>query len=792
MSMNNINCVTAEKNKCFGCRACANICPAGAICMKEDEEGFFYPAIDDKKCTNCGLCKKACPSLNKSEVYNSNSDNPDCYAVMANDDIRMKSSSGGAFTLLAEYVLDKGGYVCGVAYTKGSLVQHIIINTKDELDRLRGSKYVQADTNNVYLKIKKLLKDNKLVLFSGTPCQVAGLNTFLGKKYDNLITVDILCHGVPPQKIFDMYLKEAAQGDFINTNFRDKVTGWDVYTTTTTTSGVFSYTKEQCLYLNAFLKNMCLRPSCGSCPFTKIPREADFTIADFWAVERFNEKLNDKFGTSMLLTNSVKAAEIFRIISKTAQLCQNVPIEYAKYYNWTLYRTLPQHPNRKAFFRLLREGKTLREATDYCIANQYDCAIMGVWAYKNYGSSLTSFALQEMIKSLGYTPKIINFILGKAEYQGSFSEKFANKYFDLTKECSNLKDLTTLNYETTTFVVGSDCMWHPPFFKKISSEYIHLFSFAAPDAKKIAYATSFGTYDYRHTSEEKYKLRYYLEKFDKISTREDVGTKLCKDKFGVDADCILDPVFVTDKHKYDELIENSNIEMPEKYIAKYIFWPNKITDKLVDFVTSKYNLPVVDINDKNLISVEDWLKYIKNCNMIITHSFHGMCFAIIFNKPFIIYKIGGFDENRYMSVLRKFGLENKLLVDVSSIENRPDLFEPIDWGKVNAVLAKEKERSLKWLKAALAAPKDLSKINPADAVIQELNDKIRAVTLQPCNAASKEDVVAILNYKRNYYRYLKYKILKNLVFGNLRKKYKEKAKKYHTRVRDVRRLKKGA
>ena len=114
------------------------------------EEGFFYPAIDDKKCTNCGLCKKACPSLNKSEVYNSNSDNPDCYAVMANDDIRMKSSSGGAFTLLAEYVLDKGGYVCGVAYTKGTLVQHIIINTKDELDRLRGSKYVQADTNNVY------------------------------------------------------------------------------------------------------------------------------------------------------------------------------------------------------------------------------------------------------------------------------------------------------------------------------------------------------------------------------------------------------------------------------------------------------------------------------------------------------------------------------------------------------------------------------------------------------------------------------------------------------------------
>ncbi len=236
--MNNINCVTEEKNKCFGCRACYNICPVKAITMQEDGEGFFYPVIDSSKCTSCGLCKNSCPSLEKSETYNNNGKNPDCYAVMADDETRFVSSSGGAFTLIANYILEKGGYVCGAAFV-GQNVRHIIIDKKEDMYKLRGSKYVQSDTNTVYSQIKDLLKLDKFVLFTGTPCQVAGLYNFLGKNYDKLYTVDLICHGVPPQKVFDVYLKETLQKDdvFANCTFRDKKAGWTVHITTTTADG---------------------------------------------------------------------------------------------------------------------------------------------------------------------------------------------------------------------------------------------------------------------------------------------------------------------------------------------------------------------------------------------------------------------------------------------------------------------------------------------------------------------------------------------------------------------------
>ena len=787
--MNNINCVTKEKSLCVGCRACANICPVNAISMKEDEEGFFYPSIDDKKCTNCGLCKKACPSLNKSETYNDNTLTPDCYAVMADDKTRLVSSSGGAFSLIANWILEQSGYICGVAFV-GQKVSHIIINNKEDLYKLRGSKYVQSDTNTVYTEIKNLLKDNKLVLFTGTPCQVAGLNTFLGKKYDNLYTVDLFCHGVPPQKVFDMYLKEVTDGKFINTDFRDKISGWDVYTTTTTT-GTYSYTKEQCLFLNAFLKNMCLRPSCGVCKYCTTRRESDITIGDFWAIERFDKKLNDKMGTSAVLLNNEKGANLFKSI-KSIPLVKKVPLEYATYYNWTLYRTLPQHSNRKAFFRLLKQGKNLKEIVTYCTNNKYDCALLGVWPYKNYGSSLTMYALQEAIKSLDYIPKVINFnIIKESEFEKSFSGKFAKEYLDLTSYHYNYKTLKNINKETQTYIVGSDCMWHPPFFNKISKEYPHFFSFAYPETKKIAYSTSFGTYDFVYNGDEKLQMKYFLEKFDKVSVREQAGEKMCKNLFGLDVTTNLDPVFLIDKNKYEGIINASKIDIDNNYIALCNFWPNLKINEFTKFISDYKQLKTININDKEKYEICDWLKLIKNSSLVVTHSFHAMCFAIIFNKDFIVWKIPSFDENRYKSLLQKLGLENRLLIDISSIENRPDLFEPIDWERVNSILEQEKQNSLKWLKDALEAPKDFSKVDPADAIIQNLNNKILALQSANYNKVTIAGMANVLNYNENYRKYLKYKILKNFVFSKTKAQYKDKQKLYHEKIRSARRIKKG-
>ena len=370
--MNNINCVLEEKSKCFGCRACFNICTVKAISMQEDEEGFFYPVVDINKCTNCGLCKKACPSLNKSEVFRNNTKDPDCYAAMASDDIRKVSSSGGAFSVIADEIFRQGGVVCGVAFV-GQKVQHIIIDNPGDMVRLRGSKYVQSDTNTVYPQIKDILKTGRMVLFTGTPCQVAGLNVYLGKTYPNLITVDFVCHGVPPQRVFDKYLEETLtdkeNGDFFHTSFRDKIAGWGVYTTTTTTTG-YKYdggrsTKDT--YMNLFLNRLCLRPCCGTCPYTSTKREADITIGDFWEIEKFRPELNDRMGTSIFLVNNEKAKKIFNLIKNNFIVLEKVPIEYAEYHNKSLYTPLGHNPNRNIFFKLLKKGRKLSKIKYYCL-----------------------------------------------------------------------------------------------------------------------------------------------------------------------------------------------------------------------------------------------------------------------------------------------------------------------------------------------------------------------------------------------------------------------------------------
>lgn len=778
--MNNINCVTEEKKNCFGCRACANICPVKAITMQEDEEGFFYPVIDETKCTNCGLCKKACPALNKSEVYKNNTTNPDCYALMADDDIRAVSSSGGAFTLIADWILDQGGYVCGVAYV-GQKVQHIIINKKEDLARLRGSKYVQSNTNMVYSEIKKLLNDNKLVLFTGTPCQVVGLNTFLGKTYDNLYTIDLLCHGVPPQKVFDMYLKETIGDEkFINGSFRDKSIGWSCYATKIQTDKKIYYTPiAQDSYLQAFVKNISLRPSCGICPFTTKNRVSDFTIGDYWAVGRYDKKLNDEKGTSVIIVHSSKAEQLFDIIKNNAKTCVKTPIEYASWYNITLYTPLKQHPNRQAFFRLINQGKTLKETVEYCNKNKFDCGILNFWASNNYGGLLTCYALQETIKNLGYTTCIIKLY----NPSSSYVSYFADKYLNITENLYNQQNIAELNKYTDNFIVGSDCVFAPQFFIKH-----FLLGFANLDKKKISYAPSFGQKFFSGSFNLKNNFKYYLQQFDALSVRELSGVDLCKNEFDLNVTQVMDPVFLKNQDFYNNLIEESDLNSSAD-MSYYIFKADDDTDRHLSELKQKIGDNIININMKETeISVSKWLANIKKSKFIYTQSFHGTCFAIIYNIPFVFIPRLGFDNARVESILKIFGLENRIIKHEETIKNRSDLFEPIDWDRVNSIIEQEKEHSIKWLKDALEAPKDLSKINPADAIIQSLNSKILALEYSNRQKVCVEDMISAINYNKLYRKYLKYKILKNVVFGKTKERYKRKQKELHEKIKKARRM----
>ena len=250
--------IIQEDRKCSGCGACYNACPTNAISMQQNEEGFLYPVVDETKCSNCGLCKNICPVIN---LTYKNKSIPKCYAFKATNKIRQKSTSGGAFAVLAKHFIENEGYVAGAIWTDDFLVKHIVSNKIEDIEKMKKSKYLQSEIGDCYKKIKQLLESNIKVLFSGTPCQVAGLKAYLKKDYDNLFSLDLVCHGVPSSKVFQKYLQELLDNNeqILSFDFRHKKKNSDYKNTNINNT---NYVKiitnkkinEECYSNNSFTK----------------------------------------------------------------------------------------------------------------------------------------------------------------------------------------------------------------------------------------------------------------------------------------------------------------------------------------------------------------------------------------------------------------------------------------------------------------------------------------------------------------------------------------------------------
>ncbi|SDI72248.1 Coenzyme F420 hydrogenase/dehydrogenase, beta subunit N-term [Pseudobutyrivibrio sp. 49] len=306
------------EDKCSGCGVCMNACPKGAISLKEDERGFVFPQIDSDICIGCGACKKVCGYNNIPELNSVKKS----YAVSnKNTDSIRKSASGGAFYILAKKIIEQGGYVYGASMEKEDdalTAKHIEISSVNQLNKLQGSKYVQSDVGYIYKEVKKRAINGDSVLFSGTPCQVAGLKNYLGKEYSNVILVEIICHGVPNSRLFKDFIRynqrknNCVIGNFF---FRDKTHGQGYTTKTVFTKNNKQQVKigkgELTAYIRFFSKSLILRDSCYSCPFAQGSRVADFTIGDYWgfAKEHNDQNMNEKNGISCVLCNNEKAID---------------------------------------------------------------------------------------------------------------------------------------------------------------------------------------------------------------------------------------------------------------------------------------------------------------------------------------------------------------------------------------------------------------------------------------------------------------------------------------------------
>ena len=315
-----------EKDKCTGCQLCRNLCPVKAITMQEDDEGFLYPVVA-RSCINCGLCAAKCPQI--SQMRNVEDGNM-AFAVICKDGIRDKCSSGGVFKALADNVLAKGGVVCGAAFDDSFLhLNHVVVRKASDLGAVLTSKYVQSDIKNVYGEIKTELKNGKQVLFAGCPCQVDALKTYLaGIDSGRLLTVDLLCHGVPSPLAYRTFIQETNYENkkIVNVNFRAKDKGWGSLIRIDYHDKTIAYSTPDGPFMRVFYAGMDLRPSCYTCPYSSQKRIGDITLGDYWGVKK---EWNDGKGTSIVFAHTLKGAAAIDEIQVDSILFKAVPYDDA-------------------------------------------------------------------------------------------------------------------------------------------------------------------------------------------------------------------------------------------------------------------------------------------------------------------------------------------------------------------------------------------------------------------------------------------------------------------------------
>ena len=713
------NIIILNRNLCTGCGLCFDLCPMGAITMKADDEGFFFPEIDDK-CTQCGLCAKKCPQISYKAPEN---DKAECYAAQCKESLRSSGSSGGVFAALAENIIQKKGAVCGAAFDDSFRNLSLIsVTDKGSLKKLYKSKYVQSDAGNIYSETKARLERGETVLFSGCPCQIEALNSFLGKEYKNLITVDILCHGVPSPLAYEKFLEEVSNGgnkQIVSVDFRDKKYGWGTLLSVAFSDKTTHYDYYNGNYFRAFLDGLSMRESCFHCKYSQFARVGDITLGDFWGVKNYKTSFDDGKGTSLIICNTPKGKQMLEEIKQQFAVLERVPnktvVEISEKANAALVRPTYKPPMRKCFFYHLKKGDGFSKSLRYAETSLLDVGILGWWnetPRSNYGSTLTNFALYRYVLSLGLSVAMVSPPNFDRKYAGEFNKKYR---YRMTAKYAP-QEISENNKYIDTFIVASDVLWYYTAF--IKTGYFFMLDFVNDDKRKISYATSFGNAKSFFPKEEILKVHTLLNRFDGISVREYEGVEICKNRLGVSATQVLDPVFICDKINYDELANNAQRKTRGKFLFAYMLDPTSEKAKHLGKIAKKLCLQLVTITDKQFnaeekvevlkkygilehASIEDLVYHIKNAEFVITDSYHGMCFSLIYRKTFLALVNRARGASRFETLAEDFKIGERMLENLQEALDKPYLLQAMDYSGISSRIEEETERSKQWLNYVL-------------------------------------------------------------------------------------------
>lgn len=689
---------------CTGCGACANTCPVDAIEMQL-KDGFYLPEVYEDKCIQCMRCEQTCPILNRESI-----NLPAVYAAWADDDVRYNSSSGGAFWMLAKHILEIGGVVFGATWTDEFYVRHVWIDNINDLPKLCKSKYAQSDLNNSYRKVKDFLAKNRYVLFVGTPCQVSGLEMYLGtERNEKLITVDFICFYNPSINIVRRYLDEKyGLNNLHKFTFRDKKNGWLSHCTMAELAdGSIRHEKNVDSFFKGYFMGLYARKACTNCTFSGQHHHSDITLGDFWKIEEHDKSWNDGRGTSMIIVNTVKGKKIMKHISKTFKRYELVPKEWIRDGQ---HNCKTAHPGQAYFYDLLTY-KTFDDAVNLAIDSIYDIGMVCVQSYKNYGSAIANFALYSVLKKLGYSVLIITQPLSsiiKPEIEDNFV-KTPYKPFENSQFYENIEAMRVLNRKCKMFLVGSDQLFNYEIYKQIDG--LAKLDWVDDEHRKVCYATSFGVDKILGTFQESVNLKRSLNRFHAVSIREESGVELVKKNFQIEATWVLDPVFLCEKKAYVDLCKDVHVD--KKSIVAYILNPTMKKGELIKYIADKKNVQYSVFVDRGMdakviseawnlefyhdVKNENWLKNIIESEYVITDSFHGMCMAIIFEKQFIVINNSTRGSTRFYSLLKLLNLKDRLFDSVEDYYNKEQQIGEIDYKYINKIIETEKEKSMNWL-----------------------------------------------------------------------------------------------